>query len=68
MPLTALEVVVVDQDGKPQSGIRYEVKDAGGTIHEGTTNPEGLIRIDGLPAGTCKVSLPDLESVDWKTS
>jgi len=68
VPLTTLEVVVVDQEGEPQSGIRYEVKDASGKIHEGTTNPEGLIRFDGLPAGTCEVSLPDLDTVDWEMS
>jgi len=68
VPLSALEVVVVDQEGKPQSGIRYEVEDANGKIHEGTTNPEGLVRVDGLPPGMCKVSLPDLDTADWRTS
>jgi phage baseplate assembly protein gpV len=68
VPLTTLEVVVVEPDGTPIGGVRFEVVDPGGKSHEGTTNPEGLIRIDGLPAGQCKVSLPDLARDDWKVS
>jgi uncharacterized Zn-binding protein involved in type VI secretion len=68
IPRTTLEVVVTDTDGKPLSGVRYEVKDPSGKVHEGTTNPEGLIRIDGLDAGQCQVSLPDLDHQDWETS
>jgi phage baseplate assembly protein gpV len=66
VPLTTLEVVVVDNDNKPLSSVRFEVKDPSGKVHQGTTNPEGLIRIDGLPAGQCEVSLTDLAPDDWK--
>jgi hypothetical protein len=60
VPLTTLEFVVVGDDSKPLSGIRFEVNDPSGTRHEATTNPEGLIRLDGLPAGQCEVSLIEL--------
>jgi phage baseplate assembly protein gpV len=68
IPLTTLEVVVVDDTGQPMGGVRYEVKDPSGKVHEGTTNPEGLIRIDGLPAGNCEVTLPELDQKDWEPS
>lgn len=68
LPLTTLEVVVVDDAGAPLGNVRYEVKDPSGKVHEGTTNPEGVIRMDGLPAGTCEVSLPDLDEMDWETA
>ena len=68
VPLSTLEVVVRDDAGEPMGGVRYEVKDPAGKIHEGTTNPEGLIRIEGIPPGNCDVSLPELDHKDWERS
>ena len=68
MPLTTLEVVIVDDQGKPVSGVRVEVKDPSGQRHETTTNPDGLIRLEGLTPGQCEVALPELDQMDWEVS
>lgn len=68
LPLTTLEVVIVDDQGAPVSGVRVEVTDPSGQRHEVTTNPDGLVRLDGLTPGQCDVALPELDHMDWEVA
>jgi hypothetical protein len=58
-------LVLVDQDGLPFGGVRYRVTAPDGTVHDGTLDDHGAVRIAGLVPGTCQVSFPDLAGQDW---
>jgi uncharacterized protein (DUF2345 family) len=53
-----LELKVVDEKGKPQGNLKYEVTLSDETVKNGTLDADGFSRIDDIPAGTCKVRFP----------
>ena len=60
---------LVDQDGEPIPNEKYKVELPDGSTREGTLDAKGKARIDGIdPAGSCKVSFPDLDAADWKAA
>lgn len=58
-------VELVDEQGVPQAGVAFQVLHQGKAIHEGETNELGKARVDGLPAGTVKVTFPGLHGPEW---
>jgi hypothetical protein len=62
---TWIEVQLVGEDDKPIPYQQYVVTLPGGATRSGTLDEEGKARIDGIPAGTCKVSFPDLDKDVW---
>jgi hypothetical protein len=56
-----IEVVVNDTDGNPVFGARYRVTSPSGKVLQGSTPPDGKIRIKRLAKGRCKVELLDEE-------
>lgn len=68
LPATSVEVKVVDREGDPIGGVRYELTLASGEVRSGTTDPEGMVREDGLDPGTCQLTLPDLDDGEWSLS
>ena len=65
MPTTSVEVKVVDRAGAAIGGVAYQLKLASGEVRSGTTDPEGMVRADGLEPGSCELTLPDLDDGEW---
>ena len=61
-----VEIEVVDTKGKPLANERFRVVPPGGKPIEGFLDANGFARIAGIDAGTCKISLPDLDAASWK--
>ena len=62
-----LEIELVDQDGNPVAGEAYHiVLPDGETVADGTLDEKGFARLDGLEAGSCEVSFPNLDKLSWK--
>lgn len=60
--LTWIGVQVLDEEGKPVEGVRYELDLTDGSVRQGRTDREGIVRAEGIPAGQCKLRLPDFEN------
>ncbi len=54
-----VEVLVVDENDQPVSDEPYRLVLTDGSIREGVLGPDGRVRVDGIPEGTCRFSLPD---------
>lgn len=64
-PTTWIEIRLTDEAGSPVAGEPYAVTLADGTVASGTLDEDGLARVDGIPAGTCQVTFPDLDQDAW---
>ncbi|MBV8547549.1 MAG: hypothetical protein JO093_13995 [Acidobacteria bacterium] len=62
---TWIEVQLIGEDDKPIPYQKYTIALPGGAIRSGTLDENGSARIEGIPAGTCKVSFPDLDQDAW---
>jgi hypothetical protein len=61
-----IEFTLKDKDtGEPIPGERYRVKLPDGTTREGRTDANGRVRVDGIPAGECQISYPDIDADSW---
>ena len=62
-----VEVELVDDAGKPVTGERVRVTlPDGKTISERSTNEKGLVRIDNIDPGSCKITFPDIDDKAWE--
>ena len=61
-----VEVELVDEDGEPVAGEKYEITLPDGRVAKGTTNEKGLVRIEGIDPGSCKVTFPNLDKSAWE--
>jgi hypothetical protein len=61
-----IEISMVDQEGNPVAGESYAITIPDGTIQTGSLNAKGRARIDGIDAGTCKITFPKLDKDCWK--
>jgi hypothetical protein len=59
-----IEVQVLYDDGTPYEG-NCVVELPDGTKTDGAPGADGMVRIDGISPGTCKVTLPDLDKETW---
>ncbi len=64
-PLDWIEIRLVGEDDGPVPGERYLVELPDGSRREGTLDAQGAARIEGIPAGTCRVSFPELDRDAW---
>ena len=64
---TWIEVLLLDENEQPEPDKRYRsTDDYGAVLSEGTTNAEGLVRVDEIEVGTYYVGFPDLDRALWK--
>jgi len=63
---TWIEIVLLDESGKPVPNEKYSVRVPGGRTEYGTLDAKGYARITGLDPGSCDVSFPDLHAPEWK--
>lgn len=68
LPVSWIEVRLLGEDGQPISDVRYLLTLPDGTRQEGTLDEDGLIRVDGIDAGDCDVSFPDLDQDAWTSA
>lgn len=55
-----VEFKLVDQNG-PMANERYVLTDPNGKEHGGMIDGQGMVRIEKLPPGRCKVEFPDID-------
>ena len=60
-----IEIKLVDEEGNPVPGEKYEVLLPDGTIAKGTLSNIGVAKIDNFKPGDCKVSFPNLCKDAW---
>lgn len=65
-PEAWVAIELVDNRGRPVAYERYRIKLPDGTTREGTLDRDGLARIDGIDAGLCEVTFPDLDGRSWR--
>jgi hypothetical protein len=62
-----IEVELVDEEKKPVAGEAYRITlPDGKTIAEGTLGEQGLVRIEGIDPGSCKITFPELDKEAWE--
>jgi len=60
-----VEIRLVDQDGKAVAGEEYLIVTADYREFRGSTNTDGVARVDGIQPGTCSVSFTSLDDGAW---
>ncbi len=63
---TWIEIRLVDQDGRPVAGERYQLRLPDTSLMEGTLDADGAARYEGIVVGQCHVSFPGFEAQEWK--
>ncbi len=61
-----IEIELVDEEGEPVPGEKYEVTLPDGTVAKGTLDAKGGGRIEGIDPGTCKITFPELDMSAWE--
>ncbi|MBM3791398.1 MAG: carboxypeptidase regulatory-like domain-containing protein [Acidobacteria bacterium] len=62
-----IEIELVDEEGNPVPGERYEVTlPDGSTVASGTLDERGFAHIGNTDPGTCKITFPDLDKDAWE--
>ena len=56
---------LTDEQGNPVAGERYQVTLPNGTVQQGQLDTQGQAKIEGIEAGNCLISFPDLDTNDW---
>lgn len=59
-----IAIELVDEDGEPYVG-DVEITLPDGRKVRGSSNAKGLLRLDGIPAGNCRVTLRGLDASSW---
>lgn len=62
---TWIEIKLVDEQGDPVPGERYEVKVPDGSVATGTLDEKGYAKINGIDPGSCDISFPNLDKSAW---
>jgi hypothetical protein len=61
-PSDWVEIVCRDEEGEPYVG-PYQLELPDGRVVSGQLNMGGRVRLDGITAGSCKVTFPELEKL-----
>ena len=61
-----VEVELLDNDGNPVPGEKYEVKLPDGSVKTGTLDGNGKARVDGVEPGNCEITFPEYDQETWK--
>src|SRR5260370_12115469 len=68
-PTAWLAIELVDMEGKPVPGRKYEVRRSGKVFKSGKLDGKGFARLDGIePDGNYEVSFLDLDKEAWHPS
>jgi hypothetical protein len=61
-----VEIALFDEEGNPVQGKAYQITVPDGTVIAGATDGKGRGRVDGIDAGMCKITFPNLDKDSWK--
>ncbi len=61
-----IQIVVADETGNPVGGIEYQLVLADGSTEGGTVPDDGVLRLENIEPGSCKLSFPRLGDEDWQ--
>lgn len=61
-----IDIVLVDAEGRPVPGARYQVEAPDGTRHEGTLDADGCATVRDMDPGTATVRFPDYHDADFE--
>ncbi len=62
-----IEIELIDEDGNPFPGEAYRITlPDGATVADGTLDSKGRARVEGIDAGVCKVTFPNLDKDMWR--
>jgi hypothetical protein len=60
-----IEIILVDNEGKPMPGVKYRITPPGGPPKEGRLNEHGQAGLFEIEPGNCKITFPDLDKEAW---
>ena len=61
-----IEIILVDNEGKPMPGVKYRITPPGGQPVEGRLNEHGQAGLHQIEPGNCKITFPDLDKDAWE--
>jgi type VI secretion system secreted protein VgrG len=61
-----VEIVLIDDEGRPAAGEVYRVRLPDGSVAEGVLGFGGTLRLEGIDPGDCEVSFPNLDAGSWE--
>jgi uncharacterized Zn-binding protein involved in type VI secretion len=61
-----VEIELVDQDGEAVPNEPYCIQLPDGTVSEGSTDGNGIARVEGIDPGNCQINFPSLDQRSWK--
>jgi hypothetical protein len=64
-PLVWIEIELVDEEDQPVPGKKYRITLPNGRTVAGNLDGNGFTRHDGIPAGDCKITFPEMDSGSW---
>ena len=65
-PKDALELELLDEQGKPAAGEPYLIILADGSRHEGELDAQGKLRMEGVAPGFFRLYWPEREDFEWE--
>ncbi len=65
---TWVEVELLDFNCRPIKGAKVEITLPDGSTTKGVLSGEGTFKVNGIDAGTCSVTFPDIDGREWKRS
>lgn len=66
--LTWIEIELLDDNGDPVPGERYEIELPDGRIKRGTLDGNGFARVEGIDPGQSKVTFPEYDQNAWESA
>lgn len=60
-----IEVQMLDESAAPVVGLACEVTAPDGTVHSGSTDKKGILRVEGVVPGNCTIGFPTLDRRTW---
>lgn len=61
-----IEIELVDEEGAPVPGEKYEITLPDGSVKTGTLGAIGFARVERIDPGNCKVTFPNLDKDAWE--
>jgi hypothetical protein len=60
-----INIQLVDDKKAPIRGMRYEVTMPDKSTRSGVLDEFGSVHIEGIPAGSCEIRFPELDTLEW---
>jgi type VI secretion system secreted protein VgrG len=61
-----IEIELVDTEGNPVPGMKYEITLPDNKVKNGSLGADGTAKVTGIDPGNCKITFPDLDKDAWE--